>query len=179
MMNLKDIVTSLLPASTDLESFSSQAWIEQLALEMYKPEYSRLRDHEILLGLPAIIQDSFLLLDLDTELAINGIFGYLDNSSGRYLNETIEVLRKIGALEDSMILKQIRKVQLSEVRGIEDWDDETAEQIQRLADGLYLYSDDRDIFRDLVEYMEMNKPTLLDDLKAWFGGELKDSRTME
>ncbi|WP_334076636.1 hypothetical protein [Paenibacillus sanfengchensis] len=179
MRNIRDIVMELLPASTDLESFSPQTWIEHLALEIYKPAYGRLREQEILLGLPAIIQDIIVLFDLDTELAINGILGYLGNSSGRYLNETIEVLRKIGALEDSMILKQIRKVLFSEIRGLEDMDDEAAEQIQRLADGLYLYSADRDVFRDLVEYLEMNRHTLLMDLNAWIGEEPKDSGAVE
>jgi|GEM_PF-5283173 len=42
-----------------------------------------------------------------------------------------------------------------------------------------MISDDRDIFRDLVEYMVMNKPTLLSELKAWFGEEPKNSRAVE
>ncbi|WP_418936961.1 DMP19 family protein [Paenibacillus anseongense] len=38
-----------------------------------------------------------LILDFDIELQMNGIIGFLENSSGAYLEETMEALFRIRA----------------------------------------------------------------------------------
>lgn len=37
-----------------------------------------------------------LLIDCDTELSVNGLLGFLENSTGRFLGQTTEALRLIG-----------------------------------------------------------------------------------
>ncbi|MCE5171678.1 hypothetical protein LQV63_20550 [Paenibacillus profundus] len=41
---------------------------------------------------------------------MNGIVGFLENSSGLYLNDTIETLERIHALQDYEIMSSIRRI---------------------------------------------------------------------
>ncbi|WP_251572207.1 hypothetical protein [Paenibacillus sp. MER TA 81-3] len=54
------------------------------------------------------MRDIILIIDLDTELNMNGIVGFLENSSGLNLNNTIETLERIHALQDYELMSSIR-----------------------------------------------------------------------
>jgi hypothetical protein len=52
---------------------------------------------------------ALLLADFDTELCMNGMLGFLENSTGAYLDQTIEALRMVGAEQSATTLNQIRE----------------------------------------------------------------------
>ncbi len=98
------------------------------------------------------------IIDFDAELTMNGILGFLENSSGRYLSETVAALQLIGAAKDAALLKEIEKqvekinvetkIELNpyQVTSFEDRhsiNEEALKKIEELADRLYLNSYDR------------------------------------
>jgi len=108
------------------------------------------------------------IIDFDTELTMNGILGFLENSSGRYLSETVAALQLIGSTKDAALLKEIEKqvekinvetkIELNpyQVTSFEDrhsLNEEALKKIEELADRLYLNSDDRNVFEYLVAYL--------------------------
>ncbi len=96
---------------------------------------------------PQFIQDIIYIIELDTELAMSGIGGVLDNNIGEYMNEIILALQNIHANRDAQVLQQI--INLYNI-------DETGEKINELADQLYLYTD-FDIWSLLEFYVEKEK----------------------
>ena len=60
-----------------------------------------------LLGIEALNaaeQIVFLIADLDSEVAINGLIGYYDNSSGRHSREVVHVLEQLGAMQSAELI---------------------------------------------------------------------------
>lgn len=51
-----------------------------------------------------------LVIDFDTEVAMNGLTDFLGNSTGRYAKETVAALKRIGCAEDAALLRQILSV---------------------------------------------------------------------
>jgi hypothetical protein len=92
---------------SELEELSPAKLIEALSIRIYEPPLSTARDrlHEIAEALRVPI----LILDFDTELNMNGMLGFLENSTGLYFAETIEAFDKIGASETVSILREIEK----------------------------------------------------------------------
>ncbi|WP_338631889.1 hypothetical protein [Clostridium baratii] len=50
-------------------------------------------DREDLVKYPQFIQDIIFIIDYDTELSMNGILGFLKNSTNKYLPQTITALK--------------------------------------------------------------------------------------
>lgn len=50
-----------------------------------------------------------LVIDFDTEVSMNGILGFLENSSGQWLPETIEAFDVISANETAGILRRVHE----------------------------------------------------------------------
>ena len=48
-----------------------------------------------------------LVVDLDTEVAMNGMVNFIGNSTGLYASQTVEALERIGCAEDASVLRQI------------------------------------------------------------------------
>jgi hypothetical protein len=80
----------------------------RLALEIYKPPLAKLRND--LRPIPAVLRIPILIIDLDTEVAMNGMLGFLENSSGLYLAETIEALESISAHNAAGTLRNIQQI---------------------------------------------------------------------
>lgn len=51
-----------------------------------------------------------LLVDFDTEVTMNGLLGFLQNSTGAYLDQTIEACRLLGAKQTTDTLCRVREV---------------------------------------------------------------------
>jgi hypothetical protein len=52
-------------------------------------------------------------LDFDIELQINGIIGFLENSTRTYFDETMEALFRICATKDFEIMNEIESLLIS------------------------------------------------------------------
>jgi hypothetical protein len=80
--------------------------INAIALTMYEPPLSQRADVEKRklneLGV------ALLFLDFDTEVQSGGVLGFLENSAGLLLDQTIEAFEKIGAAQTAKILTEIR-----------------------------------------------------------------------
>ncbi|MFD0870969.1 Uncharacterised protein [Chlamydia abortus] len=107
-------------------------------------------DRDALSAYPQFIQDIIWIIDMDTELAMNGIGGLMGNSTGHYADKMIDALRHISADKEAETLTQIYQIYQS------DLDDE---KIDELAGSLYLYTD-FDIWPLLEAYVEAEKGRL-------------------
>jgi len=52
---------------------------------------------------------ALLVIDFDTELAMNGILGFLENPTGAFLDQTIDAFATLGADQTAAVLRRIRK----------------------------------------------------------------------
>jgi hypothetical protein len=93
---------------------------------------------------PQYIQDTIFLIDLDTELSMQGISGLLENSTGAFIPNMITALKNIRANNEADILHAVyerHKINSSD------------EEIDVLSDKLYLYTG-FDIWPLLEAYVE-------------------------
>lgn len=182
------ILRRLLPYNKELINASADEIMDHVGLNRYSEENIQLKDEEVFYKLPALLRDIVLLIDFDTELNMNGILGFLENSTGKYLNETIEALERIGAVHDANALKDIKRIlekyhlstgQLNrDLQGLELYeinhfrqihgiaDDEFFEEIQLAAEKLTINSQEENIFAHLLTYIEANKMSFVEDVQA-------------
>ncbi|KEQ22775.1 DMP19 family protein [Paenibacillus tyrfis] len=182
------ILRRLLPGDKELLNASADEIMDHVALTMYSQENIQLKDEEIFFKLPALLRDIVLLIDFDTELNMNGILGFLENSAGKYVNETIEALERIGAVHDANALKAIHRIlenynlstgQLHrDLQDLEPYeinhfrqvhaiaDDEFFEEIQHAAEKLTIYSQEENMFDHLIAYIEAHKRSFVEDVQA-------------
>ncbi|CEP45631.1 Uncharacterised protein [[Clostridium] sordellii] len=123
---------------TNINSLRAEDVIESMA-EIYNIPI----DREDLVKYPQFIQDIIFIIDYDTELSMNGILGFLKNSTNKYLPQTITALKNIGADTDVEVLKKISS--FNTYKNIND--------IESLSEKIYLYND-FDIWKLLEEYVE-------------------------
>ncbi|WP_426451963.1 DMP19 family protein [Paenibacillus sp. S-38] len=181
MESTRELVKSLLPEH-ELNALPSIAIIDHIGMNIYKSNYTKLRDKEIFIQLPVVLQDIILILDFDIELQMNGIIGFLENSTGTYFEETIQALFRISATKDFEIMKDIKSLlisngintlrlrenlihlsqyQVTNSRNIHGKElSELLSEVASLADHLYLYRDNDNIFDHLFSYFEKNKAKL-------------------
>lgn len=189
MNNIRLIVRNMVPNNTDLYSLSSSEIVEHICDGIYKEDTYLIRDKEILKSIPQLIRDCVLLIDFDTEINMNGIFGYLENSTGQFIELTVEVLERIGAVSDAICLNNIMKILnesglmtsnlYADVQNLEEYqvsnfsqthgniDSELLKKIEQEAEHLYIYSQDLNIFDNLFDYIEANKQCLINELKEF------------
>jgi hypothetical protein len=154
----------------------------------YEKKYHRVRELSDWPNLQNPLHVTLLLCDFHTELCMNGILGFLENSTGAYLDETIEVCRLIGAGQTANTLIQIREAMhehsVSHHRLREDFANTTefeissfsdthpgreefAEAVCGLARTLYLYDDRGEPFDShLEDYLERHSDEMLDQLES-------------
>ena len=88
-------------------------------------------DREQLFQYPQFLQDVIFIIDLDTELSLEGIGGLLENRTEQYVPHMTAALRRISANGEADTLEKIwRRYQ----RNPGD------EEIDHLSNGLYLYT---------------------------------------
>jgi hypothetical protein len=188
-MTFKEQILRLLPNSGDLSNTSADELINYVCTNMYNEENNFLRDEAIFPKLPRLLLDILLLVEFDMELNMNGVTGFLENSSGKYINETIEVLQRINAYKDADALKTIKKIlkdnnlntellnddlQSLNQYEISDFmqthritDSEIIDQIENVSENLYLYQQEENIFDYLINYIETNKQELIRELNTY------------
>ncbi|GIP31766.1 hypothetical protein J2TS4_09760 [Paenibacillus sp. J2TS4] len=87
---------------------SGEDIVGHVALNIYDGYLTKIREN--FEQIPIVLKHIVLLIDLDTEVTMNGISGYLENSSGCYLEDTIEALERIQLKQDLSILKNIQNI---------------------------------------------------------------------
>ncbi|PGM49080.1 DUF4375 domain-containing protein [Bacillus sp. AFS053548] len=169
-----------------LKCKSGEEIIEEIASNLYDDENNFIFEVEYFYKIPDVIRDIILLINFDTELAMEGILGFLENSSGVFINDTIETLEKIHAEQDYIILKNIKSIldennistthlrantNNQEQFSIQDFSethgsayDIMSDRICEIAEKLYITSEDRNIFDDLIMYVDKNKSLLFKEL---------------
>ena len=162
--------------------------VELLAVQIYQPPLAGLRGN--LRELPEVLRVPVLLIDLDTELMMNGILGFLENNTGLYLSETIEALTLISAHETSETLQAVTRImakhgvspadlraevnhaQLYAVTSFTELHGEAANrmasEVTEKATEFYLYNaaNGEHIFDLLYAYLEPRRDELLAALRA-------------
>jgi hypothetical protein len=82
--------------------------LDQLLVRVFEPPLASLRDDERISDRSNPLAVVMLLIECETECSMNGIDGYLGNSSSRRLPETIDALRTIGCPDHATIMENIR-----------------------------------------------------------------------
>jgi hypothetical protein len=80
----------------------------ELAIKIYSPSFSALRGD--LRSIPEELRVPILIIDFDTAIQMNGMLGFLENSTGLYLLDTIDAFEAIGASRTANILRTIRGI---------------------------------------------------------------------
>ncbi|MCM3131357.1 hypothetical protein M3629_01075 [Paenibacillus polysaccharolyticus] len=107
MNKLQEELAELMPPA-GIEEMSGEEIVGSVAMDMYRAEFSTIREH--VSELPVVMRDMMLIIDLDTELSMNGLTGYLENSSGQHLKEVTEALIRSGNETDAMILQKVEQL---------------------------------------------------------------------
>ena len=81
--------------------------LDDLSVRIYEPPLSNIRDDGRISDTSNPLSVIMLLIDYETECSMSGITGYLGNSSGQRLPETIEALCRIGCAEHADVLSNI------------------------------------------------------------------------
>lgn len=182
---IQDQIYKLIPAD-DLRRMSGEEIVGQIALRIYDKEFACLREE--VESIPEALWDILLLIDLDTELAMNGIRGFLENSNGRHLDKTIEALERIRSRNDLNVMKNIKHI-LAEygvrtdklranVNLLAEYEvanptkthgasiQQVLERVEKEAEHLYLYRGDENLFDLLFTYVEANQTKLIEEIGA-------------
>jgi hypothetical protein len=83
--------------------------LDELSVRIYAPPLSDYRDDGRISDTSNPLSVVMLLIDYETECSMNGITGFLGNSAGSRLSETIVAVRQIGCIDHAHILEQIRE----------------------------------------------------------------------
>lgn len=170
----------------DFSSLSTEDLVQALSISLYEPPLNRLR--ETLASRPEVFRVVTLVLDFDTEVSMSGILGFLENSSGQWLSETIESFELINANETADILRRVHQamhrhgispamlrsevnagklydvVSFRELHGEKSKD--MSREVMQIAGGLYIDNPGakEEPWRLLYEYVEPRRQQLLDTI---------------
>ena len=152
----------------EIDNMSASEIIESIATKIYSEPIERRE----LTKYPQFVQDIIFIIDLDTELTMNGMFGFIENSTVEYIDETISALKRISADSDANILqnikhlinpKQLRKdmcvletYAITSFKEIHNISDDVIDKIKALAKQMYIYND-FDIWSLLEQYVTQAK----------------------
>lgn len=92
----------------ELRDLPTEDLVSRLLLLVYKPPLSEVRAAIEAQDEP--LRVIVLVADFDTEVNMNGLFGFLENSTGLYLSETIEALEMIEAHQTASVLRDVEAV---------------------------------------------------------------------
>lgn len=152
---------------TDIKQFSGVELCERLSRVMWESERSEW------LECADFIQTALFLIDFDTELNMEGIFSFLENSIGHYAPNIIKAFRDIGDDKDADILSEICRLappdlirgeflngdyseyDISAFDDIHELNEEVLEKIEILESQLYLNTG-FNIWQLLYNYLEIH-----------------------
>ena len=81
--------------------------LNDVGIRGYERPLSDIRNLPTWPSLTSPLQVTLLVIDFDTEVSMNGILGFLENSTGAYLNQTIDVFIMLGAIQTAEVLQRI------------------------------------------------------------------------
>jgi hypothetical protein len=84
--------------------------LTQLSIKVYEPPLSELRDSGAIADLSRPISVVMLIIDFETEVAMNGIADFIGNSTGRHAAETVLALERVGCADEAALLERILAV---------------------------------------------------------------------
>jgi hypothetical protein len=93
---------------SDYRSMSADEVLDDLYLQLYLPPFWKLR--EDLRSVPEVLRIPILIFDFHNEVCVNSILGFLENSTGSYLADTIGALETIGANDTAAILRSMQRI---------------------------------------------------------------------
>lgn len=92
---------------------AADEFIDKLSVQMFTQSFSQQwADRR---AVPNPLRTVLLVLDFDTEFQMQGILGFLENSTGEYLPETIDAFREIGAIRTSEVVSSIAQILVESV----------------------------------------------------------------
>lgn len=171
---------------SEFEALPTDKLIDALSICIYEPPLTAARD--CLREIAEPLRVPILVLDFDTELNMNGMLGFLENSTGLFFPETIEAFKTIGAFETVAVLQAIGNtlerhgVTPSRLRGDFDGTQEhqitsfqelhgdlgtLPDEVEEDAKRLYLYAEPNtgeDVWALLGTFVEQNRAGLLDEI---------------
>ncbi len=181
MSRITDYIVNLL-GSKPVETMTAEEIIEAISENLYTASNTVLLQNDLFQQLPQVIQDIILVIEFDTELSINGMWGFLHNTAGLRLNDTIDTFQRIEATEDYAILSSIKDIlsqynispqqlrdctktrhlyEVSSLKHVNDVEiDLMAEAISEQAQNLYVYHADRNIFDYLIVHVNLYKESI-------------------
>lgn len=149
----------------DIKSFSGKEICGKLSLELWDRERTEWIDY------PDFIKTAVFLIAFDTELTMEGIFTFLENSIGHYAPEIIKAFETIGDFKDAEVLAEICRLAPPDIMrgeflsgGYSEYDiavfgddhelnPEVADKIESLESQLYLNSG-YDMWKMLFDYLD-------------------------
>jgi hypothetical protein len=84
--------------------------LESLAEQRYRPPLAELC--EDLRSIPEVLRIPILIIDFDIEIQMNGILGFLENLTGRYLADTIDALDTVAARDTAKTLRAVNGIMI-------------------------------------------------------------------
>ena len=108
--------------------------------------YSELIDRNEIKKYPQFVQDVIFIIDYDTELQMEGLEGFFNDSTKDYVNETIIALKNCGAIKEAEILEKCKNVD------IENYD-----RYGELENDTYLNNDFEGFWKLVDYYIEREK----------------------
>ena len=154
----------------------------------YEEPILAVREHPSWPNLSNPLHVALLLIDFDTELNMNGILGFLENSTGAYLNQTVDACRLVGAEKTATTLSEIRdamqrhsvshhelradfdgtaEFQITSFSKLHPGREDFADAVDQIANSLYLYDQSRESpFSLLRAYLEKHSDELLSQLDS-------------
>lgn len=81
--------------------------LDELSVRIYESPLAEFRQDGRISDPSNPLSIVMLLIDYETECSMNGIVGFLGNSSGQRLPETIDAIRVIGCVDHAITLEQI------------------------------------------------------------------------
>ncbi|WP_238916893.1 hypothetical protein [Clostridium sp. YIM B02555] len=95
---------------------------------------------------PQFVQDVIFIIDYDTELQMEGLEGFFNDSTKDYVNETIVALKNCGATKEAEMLEKCKKID------IENYD-----EYVELENETYLNNDFEGFWKLVEEYIGREK----------------------
>lgn len=84
------------------------AFLDDLSVRIYEEPLQSCWENRR--QLPEVLRTVLLLIDLDTELHMNGLLGLVENSVGEFLPEMIAALGNVGATKTAAALSSARDI---------------------------------------------------------------------
>lgn len=108
--------------------------------------YSEPIDRSEIKRYPQFVQDVIFIIDYDTELQMEGLEGFFNDSTKDYINETIIALKNCGAIKEAEILEKCNNDDIENYDRYDELENET-----------YLNNDFEGFWKLVKDYIEREK----------------------